>query len=111
MNLICMSFDGDYVTELKDATLEQCQEHSANLGSKWFFYPFRMITTDSGKTIKEAGGTFVNMQTKKLLLDGKLKGRRTKAVCRLFKHLSGLPEMQNVDAEQFEYNLIEYLLK
>jgi hypothetical protein len=52
--LICMSFDGEFVSDFK-GSLEDCREASAEMGSKWYFYPFHFILTESGKTVADAG--------------------------------------------------------
>lgn len=58
--LICMSFDGDYVKESNlFETIEDAWEHSSNLGSKWYFYPFHFVTTESYKTIVESAGVLL----------------------------------------------------
>ena len=94
MNLICMSFDGDYVTECKNLTIEELWEHSNNIGSKWFFFPFHFITTTANKTIVD---TPIGLEW--------LKGKRVKTVSKIFKAHSMREDMQNVDSEEFIYSL------
>lgn len=53
MKLVCVAPDGDYVTELEESTLEECTERSANMGSRWIFYPLHFILSDTGLTVKE----------------------------------------------------------
>ena len=89
--LICMSFDGDYVTERPDfETVEDAWEHDNDLGSKWYFYPFHFVTTASGKTIKDAPDD----------LD-QFEGMRVRSVSRIFEKASQLPEAQNMEPDQF----------
>jgi len=45
--LILISPDGDYVTELPKETIDECGDQSANMGSRWFFYPFHFIIKDN----------------------------------------------------------------
>ena len=90
--LICMSFDGDYVTEGRDfKTVQVAWERAADMGSRWFFYPFSFVTTASGKTIKDAPRQFEHL----------FKGLRVKTVVKIFKQLSKRPEAQEMDVEQF----------
>ena len=93
--LILMSFDGEYVTERTRFvetfdTVDAAWEHYNDLGSKWFFYPFPFVVTESGLTIAEScdGLKFLN-------------GKRVKTVERLFKEISVLPEMEGVDADDY----------
>lgn len=91
MNLICMSFDGEYVIEGRDfETSAAAWGRAADMGSRWFFYPFCFVTTASGKTILDAPQGMAH-----------LVGRRVSTVQELFRGLAALPEMQGVDAEEF----------
>lgn len=93
--LICMSFDGDYVTERPEfETLEAAWEYNDDMGSKWFFYPFRFVVTESGKTIVDAP----------FPLDD-LDGRRVATVRKLFAAHSKDPDMLNADWERFAFTL------
>ena len=96
--LILMSFDGEYQTErpLFD-TVDEAWEYENDLGSKWFFYPFPFVVTESGLTIAEScdGFKFLN-------------GKRVKTVERLFKEISVLPEMEGVDADDYLYCVRDY---
>jgi len=56
VKLICMAFDGRYVTEGEFDSVEQAWQRSDDMGSRWDFYPFHFVTTASGKTIKDAPG-------------------------------------------------------
>ena len=91
--LICMTFDGDYQTERPEfETIQDAWEHSEDLGSKWIFYPFHFVVTESLQTIKDAPE----------LLQG-LIGRRVKTIRNLFAELASLPEAQNLDIEEFAF--------
>ena len=105
--LIQMSFDGAFVTDSQHQNLEQAEQASANLGSKWYFYPFSIIV--KGQTVVEAGGSFCNMQTGEVILNSLLKGKRFKTVQNLFKKVSELEEMQGVGCDEFESTLIDAL--
>ena len=51
--LICMSFDGEYITEgSKFDSVQSAWDRSNDMGSRWHFYPFHFVTT--GKTIVDA---------------------------------------------------------
>jgi hypothetical protein len=63
--LICMSFDGEFQTESeKFENIQDAWEHSNNLGSKWYFYPFHFVC--KGKTIKEAGYGLTHFENKRI---------------------------------------------
>lgn len=51
-HLLCMSFDGDYIIERPEfETIEKTWEYNDDIGSKWYFYPFRFVVR--GKSIKD----------------------------------------------------------
>lgn len=55
MRVLVMSFDGDTQLERPEfKTIEEAWYYANDLGSKWYFYPFVFIVTNSGKTIKDA---------------------------------------------------------
>ena len=92
VKLICMTFDGDYVTEGEFASVEDAWERADDMGSRWYFYPFHFVTTESGKTVKDAPELLAH-----------LKGVRVKEVARHFASVAALPEAQGVDAERFAF--------
>lgn len=92
--LICMNFRGEYQNEKSFDTIEECWEHSNDIGSRWFFYPFHFVVSDSGKTIIDGPH----------LLE-KLNRKRVKTVQEIFKNVADLPESQNLDSEDFVYEL------
>lgn len=47
--LILLAPDGDYVTEKPRKTVDECIKQSAEMGSRWFFYPFHFIIKDNGR--------------------------------------------------------------
>jgi hypothetical protein len=89
--VMVMSFDGETKTEQPVfGNVQDAWEYAGNLGSKWFFYPFTYIVTESGKTIKETphGLEF-------------LKGKRVKTIQKMFKRASTHTEMQDADVDIF----------
>lgn len=91
MRLICMAFDGDFVWEggiFENA--EAACEHSCDAGSRWCFYPFHVVVTDSGITVREAGE----------MLEF-LNGWRVKKVVEFFKRVAALPEAQGANIDEF----------
>jgi len=91
--LICMSFDGDYQTERPAFdTIQEAWEYSEDLGSKWYFYPFHFVTTESAKTVRA---------TPELMEH--LNGVRVKELARHFASVATSDEAQGVDAEAFAF--------
>ncbi len=91
-SLICMAFDGDYVTErlAKFDTISDAWKHAEGMGSKWFFYPFCFVTGSENKMVIDA--------PKNLRF---LIGKSVKTVAKFFDMVSNLPEAQNADPEIF----------
>ena len=104
--LRCMSFDGEYVTDHK-GTLEECQNASTDMGSKWFFYPWHVITTSKG-FIKEACGCLYNMSTHEPILGEMFNGRYFKTMQDRFRKVSKDFEDQELDMESFESFVFRY---
>lgn len=93
--LIVMSFDGEYKVEHPEfETIDKAWEYSNDLGSKWYFYPFHFVTTQSTKTIQDAGQ----------FLDFTI-GMKTKDVSSLFKAHSEKEETKGMDYEAFAISL------
>lgn len=93
--LLCMSFDGD--SQLERETFDNIQdvwEYANDMGSRWFFYPFRFAVTASGNTVADSP-------------DGleQFNGKRVKTVQRIFKTTSELTETQGVDCDIFSLYL------
>lgn len=95
--LICMSFDGEYVTEKRAEfeTIQDAWSHANDMGSRWYFYPFSFVVSNSGQTVIDA--------TEGLEF---LKGKRVKTVSAFFKTVSELPDNQGVDSESFFLSLM-----
>ncbi len=52
--LLLMTPDGDdYVIEGNNLTKEEAEELSANMGSRWIFYPLHFIITDNGPGVNK----------------------------------------------------------
>jgi hypothetical protein len=94
--LVCMAFDGDYVTETdrdhRDGweTVGEVWDHCNDMGSRWCLYPFNFVVTGSGQTIVDSpyGLEWMN-------------GKRVKTVKAIFKGLSARPDLIGCDADQF----------
>jgi hypothetical protein len=93
--LIVMSFDGEYKREFHDfETIDKAWQYSNDMGSRWYFYPFHFVTTESGKTIASAPDGFEN-----------LIGERVKYIQKCFKAASEKPENQDADAESYQFRV------
>jgi hypothetical protein len=89
--LCCMSFDGE--TQIERPVFnneEDAWEYNSDIGSKWYFYPFRFLITTSHKTII---GTCDCIPF--------ALGKRLKTVKRIFEKCSKDPEMEAVEWEKF----------
>lgn len=53
--LLLMAPDGAHVTEGTDKgyTVDECCDISANMGSRWYFYPFHFVIKDKGRVIDD----------------------------------------------------------
>lgn len=91
--LICMSFDGEYVKEFHNfESIQDAWSYSNDMGSRWYFYPFHFVVTESGKTIVDTPYGFEN-----------LKGERVKYVSKCFKAASEKPENEGASVEGWEF--------
>lgn len=90
-SLICMGFDGEYVIE-KDGftTVNDAWKHANNMGSRWYFYPFHMVTTASHKTVVNAS---YGLEC--------VSGKRLNTVSKLFKKVSEYPALNLADVDNF----------
>lgn len=53
--IVCMSFDGDYVRENGSfKTIQEAWDYAGDMGSKWFFYPFIFIVNEDDRVIADA---------------------------------------------------------
>lgn len=107
--LFMVTFDGDYVKDSEHNTIEEAQDAIANMGSKWFFYPFPVIVKNhtKNKIIAETGGIFFNIQTGECLLNKKFQGKHFNTLLQTFTQASKKNELLNADADQFEHYILE----
>lgn len=95
VRLIVMSFDGEKQREGDTFNdVGEAWEHAGDMGSRWYFYPFRFVVTESGQTIVDTPSPLEH-----------LKGRRVKTVQRLFKMASEKEENQGLDVEEFAFQI------
>jgi hypothetical protein len=90
-----MSFNGDTQLEKPEfEDIDTAYDYINDLGSKWYFYPFWFIVTNSGKTIVNCDSMFEFML-----------GKRVATVSRRFEELQELSLKNNetMDAEQFAF--------
>lgn len=106
-DLICMSFDGEYVRDSRHKTVKEAEETSADMGSKWYFYPFHFIVKN--KTVIESFGSLVNMKTGEAYLPKLFNRKRLTTVKKVFKGLSDYCEANDIvcDSVEFESLLID----
>lgn len=103
-NLICMSFDGSFVNDSTHTTIDSAENMSAEMGSKWYFYPFHFIV--SGSTIKETGAGLINIETHKPYLEILFKGKRLKTVVKEFKKANKFCLENDIQADCYEFEEI-----
>lgn len=107
--LICMSFDGEFVTD-SIGTLEDCLNRSANMGSKWYFYPFHFIVTiGNGKVVETSTGLVV-MGTGESFQSKLFKGRKLSTVKKVFANTYKRAESEDLqlDCLEFEHYMIAH---
>ena len=107
--LVCMAFDGQFITDSEHETLEELEYSLQNLGSKWYFYPWSFAV--KGQTVKESYGQFVNMKTGICTISEIFNGKRLKTVSKIFDKLSKKEEAQNVNCNDFESLIIDKFLR
>lgn len=107
--LYCVGLDGHFVKDSEHETIEDAENASADLGSKWYFNPFHVIV--KGQTIKETGGSLhgiIKGSNKTVcLLSEKFKGKRFSTFIKKMKDISKLPEFEAAGCEDFEIALLE----
>jgi hypothetical protein len=89
-----MNFDGEYITEGQFKTIDEAWNRSGDMGSGWFFYPFHFVVSDSKKTIIDSCDILSWSKRKKL-----------KTIQKIFNEALQRKELQNVDIEEFIFNL------
>ena len=108
--LICMSFDGEYVKDYK-GSFEGCNNTSNDIGSKWFFYPFHFII-DENKMIESADSSLFNMKTRKPILNELFKYSKLNKVIEVFKKINQhcINNDLECDCDQFEILIIDEII-
>lgn len=108
-HLICMSFDGDYVRD-STGTLEDCLNRSADMGSKWYFYPFHFIVTFGSGIVVETGTGLVVMGTGESFQSKLFKGRKLSTVKKVFANTYKRAESEGLqlDCLEFEHYMIAH---
>lgn len=99
--LICMSFDGAFVTDSEHETIEQAGNASADMGSRWYFYPYHFIV--AGKTVKQTGEGLINMATKKAYMSVVFKGKRLQTVVKTFKKANAFCVTNDLQLDGYEF--------
>lgn len=100
--LICMAFDGEFVQD-SIGTLEDCLNRSADMGSKWYFYPFHFIVTiGNGKVIETSTGLVV-MGTGESFQSKLFKGRTLSTVKKVFADTYKQAESEGLQLDCLEY--------
>ncbi len=99
--LICMSFDGEYITEARSNDTNELWNIAMNLGSKWFFYPFHFVCTN-----KKINQSYAPVSW--------FEGRNITTVQKWFKEASEKQQAKDLDPDDFLYfidataNVIDY---
>ena len=88
--LICMAFDGAWVREGVFDTIEQAWERASDLGSKWYFYSFPFVLTESGKTIADSPDCMEIFN-----------GKRFTTVLNFFNSVCEMEEAQDMGVDEF----------
>jgi hypothetical protein len=102
--LIQMSFDGKYVTDSEHESIEDAGNASADLGSKWFFYPFSFIV--KGQTVVDTGEGLVNMATKEAYMPKMFKRKRLDSVVKAFKKANDFCTKNEITCDCYEFENI-----
>ena len=102
--LFQVAMDGEHVIDSKHGSLSSAQNTSANMGSKWFFYPLSVIV--SGKSIVETGGNVCYVATGEPVLSSIFKRRRLSTLCKVLKSYSEDPNMKDATWEDVENQII-----
>lgn len=91
MKIICMAFDGEYQVERPVFdTVAEAWEYANDLGSKWYFYPFVFVVSNSGRTIVDAPPGL-----------RQFNGKRTTTVAKVFAATAKLEDAKNADVDEF----------
>jgi hypothetical protein len=89
-----MSFDGEYVTEGEFDSINDAWQRANDMGSRWFFYPFHFVVTESCKTVASSPDGLEHFNRQRLA-----------TVRNAFEYAAALPETQGVDCDVFSLYL------
>lgn len=102
--LMCMAFDGATVED-SFGTLENCRNRSADIGSKWYFYPFHFIVTATiSEIVIETGSGIIDTRTNEAYQSKLFKGRRLSTVKKIFMKTHKAAEKLNTQLDCIEYD-------
>jgi hypothetical protein len=88
--LIVMGFDGQYQTEGEFNSVSEAWDRSNDMGSRWYFYPWHFVLSESGKTIASAPDMLQ-----------RFKGKKLSTVIPRFSALSKMIELENADVDTY----------
>ena len=94
-NLMVVSFDGDKKIETVNGDVNDCWEHSNDMGSKWYFYPFHFVVSE--KTVIDTPNEL-----------SIFKGKRIKTLLKVFKATNKrlVNEYIDADCDQFMLEML-----
>ena len=94
--LLVMGFDGEYKIEGLFPSISEAWDRSNDMGSRWYFYPWHFVVTESGKTIVDSPDMLHCFN-----------GKRLATVIKQFSTMSKQIKMENADIEQYTFALRE----
>ena len=97
--LLVMGFDGEYKIEGLFHSISEAWDRSNDMGSRWYFYPWHFVVTESGKTIIDSPEMLQHFN-----------GKRLSTAVKHFSTLSKMIELKNADIEQYTFALSEVSL-
>lgn len=94
-NLMVVSFDGEKKIETVNGDVNYCWEHSNDMGSKWYFYPFHFVVSE--KTVIDTPNEL-----------SIFKGKRIKTLLKVFKatYKRLVNEDRVVDCQEFSCEML-----
>ena len=108
MKLYFMSFDGEIKREAESDDRELLDYIVSNIGSKWYFYPWPVITDDENNIVAMYG-IWTNIKTGISFLETQTKGKQLSEVREIFKELSNDPQNEGMTMELFEEAVLDLL--
>lgn len=89
-NLMVVSFDGQTQLERVNGNVDDCWEHSNDMGSRWYYYPFHFVVSE--KTVIDTPEGLEHY-----------KGKRIETLLREFKKAYDKSIGDNVQVDCFEF--------